>query len=92
MQPHSFALQTGAQIKPACARKTMKSFSCKTHRRNGCGLTLLQNPGCLSLLRAQGRSILGFAGGPYSAAGESLRGRDLKKSTSIHTAVQRGTP
>lgn len=75
MQPHSFALQTGAQIKPVCARKNMKAFSCKTRRHNACNLTLLQNSGCVSPLCAEGRSILGFTGKTYSVAGELMWGR-----------------
>lgn len=72
MQPHSFALQTGAQIKPVCARKSKKAFSYKTHRHNVCNLTLLQSSGCLPPPCAGGRSILGFTGEPYSAAGEFM--------------------
>lgn len=72
MQPHSFVLQTGAQIKPECARKSMKVFSYKTRRHNVCNLTLLQNSGCPAPLCAEGRSILGFTGEPYSAAGEFM--------------------
>lgn len=72
MQPHSFALQTGAQIKLVCGRKSMKAFSYKTCRHNVCNLTSLQNSACVASLCAEGRSILGFTGETCSAAGELM--------------------